>query len=332
MLLMEPASVARQPLSVMGGMLAAMRLNISLRARWGRRARRWGDEAIAELRADLDRLGYGWWPIPPRLKVALRHTYAAEVPWFVFILAATMLAYLAVAYFVIVLGLYRQHAPPWRWAAAWAITVTLLMKLCVKTRGAGLPFVRNLLTLECKATIRACSEAYGASHAQRAEKLSAVGTALRRLEGDVMRAHRRSGTVAFLSPRRRELKVHAGQVVAKLREAEATLGHDDHAAVLSEIAGLAATIAEQHVAGHIGSLLPKPALEGKQPVRDREVLRVAAAVVLIAGGVVGLASLGLADMATVAAGTAWAVLIMMALFGSNWARYLPILDLFKPGP
>ncbi|MFB8392982.1 hypothetical protein [Streptomyces yangpuensis] len=233
---------------------------------------------------------------------------------------------------VIVLGLYRQHDPPWRWVVAWAIAVTLLMKLCVKTRSAGLPFVRNMLTIECVATIRACSKAYGASHARRAEKLSAVGTALRRLEGDVMRAHRRSGTVAFLSPRRRELKAHAGQVVAVLRKAEAALDHGPHATVLGEIAGLAATIGEQHVTGHIGALLPRSALEGKQPVRDREVLRVAVAVVLIAGGAVGLAFLGLPDKAAVAAGAAWAVVIMMALFGSNWARYLPVLDLFKPGP
>ncbi|MFE7565554.1 hypothetical protein ACFU76_01105 [Streptomyces sp. NPDC057539] len=309
-----------------------MSLNISLRARWGRRARRWGDEAIAELRSDLDRLGYGWWPIPPRLRVALRHTSAAEVPWFIFVLAATAFAYIVVAYFVIGLLFYAEREPPWRWVVAWAISVTLLMKLCVKTRGAGLPFIRNLLTLECKATIRACSEAYGASHAQRAEKLSAVGTALRRLEGDVMRAHRRSGTVAFLSPRRRELRTHAGQVVAKLREVEAAFDYSPPAEVLSEIAGLAATIAEQHVVGHIGALLPKPLLEGKQPVRDREVLRVAAAVVLIAGGVVGMAFLGFPDMATVAVGMAWAVLVLMAFFGSNWARYMSILELFKPGP
>ncbi|AEN10991.1 MULTISPECIES: hypothetical protein [unclassified Streptomyces] len=126
--------------------------------------------------------------------------------------------------------------------------------------------------------------------------------------------------------------MHAGQVVAKLREAEAALDHSPHAEALSEIAGLAATIAEQHVDGHIGALLPKPLLEGKKPVRDREVLRVAIAVVLIAGGFVGLAFLGLPDMATVAAETAWAVLILMAFFGSNWARYLPVFELFKPGP
>ncbi|KOY58758.1 hypothetical protein ADK59_06995 [Streptomyces sp. XY332] len=128
------------------------------------------------------------------------------------------------------------------------------------------------------------------------------------------------------------MKSHAGQVVAKLRETEAALDHSLPAEVLCEIAGLAATIAEQHAAGRIGALLPKSALEGKEPVRDREMLRVAAAILTIAGGVVGLAFLGLPDMATVAAGTAWAILIMMALFGSNWARYLPILDLFKPGP
>ncbi len=309
-----------------------MSLNISLRARWGRRVRGWGDESVAELRVDLDRLGYGWWPIPPRMKVALRHASAADLPWFFFMLAAVMLVYVVVVYFVIVLGLYRGREPYWHWLAAWAILVTLLMKLCVKTRGAGLPFVRNQLTSACRATIRACAEAHGASRAQRPEKLFVVGTALRRLEGNVMRAHRRSGTVAFLSPRRRELKAHAGQVVAKLREAEAALDRSPQAEALSEIAGLVATIAEQYVDGCIGALLPKPLLEGKKPVRDLELLRVAAAVVLIAGGVVGLAFLGLPDVAMAAVGTAWSVLILMALFGSNWASHLPVFELFKTGP
>lgn len=159
-----------------------------------------------------------------------------------------------------------------------------------------------------------------------------MGTALRRLEGNVMRAHRRSGTVAFLSPRRRELKAHAGQVVAKLREAEAALDHSPQAEALSEIAGLVATIAEQYVDGCIGALLPKPLLEGRKPVRDRELLRVAAAVVLIAGGVVGLAFLGLPDIAMAAVGTALSVLILMALFGSNWASHLPRLRALQAGP
>ncbi|MYV52519.1 hypothetical protein GT042_08395 [Streptomyces sp. SID3212] len=128
------------------------------------------------------------------------------------------------------------------------------------------------------------------------------------------------------------MKAHAGQVVAKLREAEATLDHSPQAEALGEIAGLVATIAEQYVDGCIGALLPKPLLEGKKPVHDRELLRVAAAVVLIAGGVVGLAFLGLPDMAMAAVGTAWSVLILMALFGSNWASHLPVFELFKPGP
>lgn len=121
-------------------------------------------------------------------------------------------------------------------------------------------------------------------------------------------------------------------MVAKLREAEAALDHSPQAEALSEIAGLVATIAEQYVDGCIGALLPKPLLEGKKPVRDRELLRVAAAVVLISGGVVGLAFLGLPDVAMAALGTAWSVLILMALFGSNWASHVPDFELFKPGP
>ncbi|EHM25140.1 hypothetical protein SPW_6465 [Streptomyces sp. W007] len=121
-------------------------------------------------------------------------------------------------------------------------------------------------------------------------------------------------------------------MVAKLREAEAALDHSPQAEALSEIAGLVATIAEQYVDGCIGALLPKPLLEGRKPVRDRELLRVAAAVVLIAGGVVGLAFLGLPDIAMAAVGTAWSVLILMALFGGNWASHLPRLRSLQAGP
>ncbi|WP_145764352.1 hypothetical protein [Streptomyces brevispora] len=88
-----------------------MSLNISLSARWRRRALRWGDEAVAELRSDLDRLGYGWWPIPPRIRIALRHASAAEAPWFIFMLAVSTLAYVVVGYFVIVLVFYRDQDP-----------------------------------------------------------------------------------------------------------------------------------------------------------------------------------------------------------------------------
>lgn len=58
----------------------------------------------------------------------------------------------------------------------------------------------------------------------------------------------------------------------------------------------------------------------------------AVAALLIAGGVVGLSFLELPDVATAATATAWAVLVMLTVFGHSWARYLPILDLFKPGP
>lgn len=41
---------------------------------------------------------------------------------------------------------------------------------------------------------------------------------------------------------------------------------------------------------------------------------------LIAEGVVGLSLLGLPDVATAAAATGWAVLVMLMLFGRGWAR------------
>ncbi|MGY4389584.1 hypothetical protein [Streptomyces sp. TE12347] len=309
-----------------------MSLMDPLRTTWNRRLRRWGDEGVAEFRADLDRLGYGWWPIPPRLKLTLRQAYVSEVPRIFFALAGLMLVYSVMSCFVIMETLYKVRDPPWRWILAWVVWCVLLMKICAATKKYSLQWRRSQLTLACKATIHACSEAYIANHTQRADKLSAVEVSLRRLEGDVMRAYRRSGTLSYGSPRRRELKLHAGMVVAKLREAEAALDRGPHQPALDEIAGLVATIAEQNVAGHFGTLLPKAALEGRLPHRDPELYLIVAGVVLVAAGFVGLSFLPLPVLAVAALGIMWAVLVLISLFGSKWTRYIYIVDLFKPGP
>lgn len=294
--------------------------------------RRSTDVEMAKLRADLDRLGYDWWPLPARVRVALRRAYAGEAPAVVMFLSLIMLGYSVVTYFVLAAASDVSNRPVSHGAWVCVLSCPVLAWVCGRTWPYGRGFIRNLLPLQCKAVIHACADAHSAGHATQARKLRAVSASVRRLEADVMQAYARCGRVPPFSPRRRELKAHGGQVVAKLREAEAELDHGQLAVALGELAGLAATIAEQYAAGHIGALLPKAALEGRKPARDRELLRVAVAALLIAGGVVGLSFLELPDMAMAATATAWAVLVMLTVFGHSWARYLPILDLFKPGP
>ncbi|MEU2827485.1 hypothetical protein ABZ667_02265 [Streptomyces lavendulae] len=305
-----------------------MTLKAALRARRSTLLRRSTDLEMARLRADLDRLGYGWWPVPAGVRVALRRAHAGQAPWVVMLLAFLMLGYSVVMYFALAVASDISNRPVSKWAWVLAASYPVLAWVC----GRSWPYGRVFVRLECKAVIHACAEADAAGHATKAHKLREVSASLRRLEANVMQAYGRSGRVPPFSPRRRELRTHGGQVVAKLREAEAELDHGQLSVALGELAGLAATIAEQYAAGHIGALLPKTALEGRKPARDRELVHVAAAVLLIAGGVVGLSFLGLPDMATAAAATAWAVLIMLIVFGHSWTRYLPIFDLFKPGP
>ncbi|WKV72851.1 hypothetical protein AW27_015720 [Streptomyces sp. PCS3-D2] len=280
-----------------------MTLKGALRARRSRRLRRSTDLEMARLRADLDRLGYGWWPVPARVRVALRRAHAGQAPWVVMLLASLMLGYSVVMYFAMAVASDISNRPVSKWAWVFAASCPVLAWVCGRSWPYGRVFVRNLLTLECMAVIHACAEAYAAGHDTKAHKLREVSASLRRLEANVMQAYGRSGRVPPFSPRRRELRTHGGQVVAKLREAEAELDHGQLSVALGELAGLAATIAEQYAAGHIGALLPKTALEGRKPARDRELVHVAAAVLLIAGGVVGLSFLGLPDMATAAAAT-----------------------------
>ncbi|RNG34337.1 hypothetical protein EEJ42_05690 [Streptomyces botrytidirepellens] len=128
------------------------------------------------------------------------------------------------------------------------------------------------------------------------------------------------------------MRRHAGQVVAKLRTAEAGLHGDCPQHALEEVAGLVATIAEQYTRSKVATLLPVGSVADFEPVRDREPILVGVTVVTIAGGAVAVSLLDLPDVASGAVIVAVAVLMLLVLFGRRWHRYLPIADMFKPGP
>ncbi|MET9969350.1 hypothetical protein ABZZ80_26320 [Streptomyces sp. NPDC006356] len=138
--------------------------------------------------------------------------------------------------------------------------------------------------------------------------------------------------MSYFSPPNAELRRHAGQVVAKLRVAEAKLHGDHPQQALEELAGLVATIAEQYTSNKVGTLLPVESVPGLEPVRDREPILVGVTVVMIAGGAVAVSLLNLPDVASGAVIVAVAILVLLVLFGRRWHRYLPIADMFKPGP
>ncbi|NSC22849.1 hypothetical protein FM076_17395 [Streptomyces albus subsp. chlorinus] len=140
------------------------------------------------------------------------------------------------------------------------------------------------------------------------------------------------GTVPHFSPRRAELRRHAGQVVSRLRAAESQLDGSRPGCALEELAGLIITITENYAAGHVGALLPSASLMDIQPIRDRELLRVGGTVTLIAGAAVAVSLLGIPSVTAAVVISAVGVLGLLVFFGSQWHRYLPIAEFFKPGP
>ncbi|WP_336049816.1 hypothetical protein [Streptomyces sp. CA2R101] len=120
--------------------------------------------------------------------------------------------------------------------------------------------------------------------------------------------------------------------MARLRAAESRLDGGDQAQALEELAGLIVTITENYVAGHVGALLSPATLTTFEPVPDRELLRIGAAVTLIAGSAVVVSLLGLPDMPAAVMVAAVGILALLVLFGRHWHRYLPLAEFFKPSP
>ncbi|WP_104817972.1 hypothetical protein [Kitasatospora sp. MMS16-BH015] len=98
---------------------------------------------------------------------------------------------------------------------------------------------------------------------------------LRASERAVRQARFRRKTLPRLSHRQRALRDHAGRVVAALRAAEAGLDtYPDLARC--DLAAKLHSIAEAYVEGRLGALLPAPDLEGVEPQRTFETLRLGA--------------------------------------------------------
>ncbi|GAA2530249.1 hypothetical protein GCM10010398_14040 [Streptomyces fimbriatus] len=289
------------------------------------------DKQVADLRAALDRLGYDWWPIPLGFRVALRKHDAAGLGWFINLQAWVLIAWLFLSYEAAVLW-WPEELLHTRVTFTFLGVGMVLVVVARQTASSARATRRNRLAWLCADVIESCAEAHRRGGDRRHEALLEVSRDLRRLEGDVLTAYRRRGSVASFSPPNAKLRRHAGQVVAKLRTVEEKM-HGDHTQnALEELAGLVATIAEQYTSNKVATLLPVGSVADLEPVRDREPILVGVTVVVIAGGAVAVSLLNLPDIASGAVIVAMAVLVLLVLFGRRWHRYLPIIDMFKPGP
>ncbi|MGW6314294.1 hypothetical protein [Streptomyces sp. NPDC055099] len=300
--------------------------------RWRRnRVRRVADKQIADLRTSLDRLHFDWWPLPLAVRATLRQRVGTALWASLHVIAVaflidTVLVYLAGA-------VLSGNASPRPFAvAAFIVWAAFLSFIAGATREAYVRTRRCIVVMHCAEAIKACARAHRAGGSRRTEELRTVSASLRIVEECVQRAYLLRGTVARKSPRRGELRRHAGQVVAKLRAAESQLDTGAPGDALEELAGHMATIAEQYAAGHVGALLPAASLAGLSPVRDRELLRVGVTVVVIAGVAVSVSLLHLPELAAATVVSAAGILTLLVVFRQRWHHYLLVAEFFKPGP
>lgn len=179
--------------------------------------------------------------------------------------------------------------------------------------------------------VAACANAYGAGLSHEAAWLRRrVARELASVEEAVRRAHRTRGVLPARSHRRRELKVHAGKVAARLRAAEAALDVDGDAA-LPKLAGLLLKVAERYAEGRVGALLDPEDLENVTAVRDREPLRIATVVVLTVAGAMAVSLLSLPSAAEGPAIAGFGVLAVIVTYGRNARQALEVLTPFGGG-
>ncbi|MCX4581205.1 hypothetical protein OHB41_50565 [Streptomyces sp. NBC_01571] len=187
---------------------------------------------------------------------------------------------------------------------------------------------------ECAEAIYAAAAAANAGGNDRAAAMWKVSISMRSVERAVFRARRSHRTVArSRRSRHAVLRRHAERVVATLRAAENQLDGDRPTAALEHLSGLLLRIAASSAAGHTGKLLPDSLTEPHKDdhVRDTELLRIAAVVLLTLAAVGGVVVFKVPDIAAVSVIMGVAVLSSIALFGHGWTRMLKVIELVKPG-
>ncbi|WP_306334619.1 hypothetical protein [Streptomyces sp. KL118A] len=219
-------------------------------------------------------------------------------------------------------------------------TLALAVALVILIRSSGPPpptrtkHYKNvprqqLPIIVIKGAVSRCTETY-CGGTRRAPSARALAGAIRVTSRTVTRMHRTSQRLPAHSHRRRQLKRHAGLVVAALRQAEARIDIEGTAAV-PELARLLMKIADRYIQGRLGALLDEEELKELTPVRDWEPLRIAALAVLIAASAVAVSQVGVPEGARVSVIGACGVLASLLLFGRRVHRGLDLLTQIRGG-
>ncbi|MFE7439672.1 hypothetical protein ACFU7X_04305 [Streptomyces chartreusis] len=150
----------------------------------------------------------------------------------------------------------------------WVPVVWLLRR----TRAGGVA-VRHRLTVRTARAAVLCADTHEQPCAGRPSRLRKLDRQCRRIEGDLLRAHRTVGTIASSSPRHASARRHAAHVAGALRQDLVRLDSEPDRA-LRDIAQKLITIGEQYAQGHVSALLPDDVLRNAVPLSiTREALK-----------------------------------------------------------
>ncbi|MFD6044369.1 hypothetical protein ACFWG7_24070 [Streptomyces koyangensis] len=293
---------------------------------WRRRRSEFAVEQTDALRENLRTLGYSWIVLPFHLRVAVHGYYlwmhrAAFHSFCRFVLACGLALVIATLYH------YEQAPPGMSGVFFWFVLLPLF--------GIGLTEIapgrmrQYRLVGACAAAIGACATVRTTAGSERQRALRAVSVSNRSVERAVFRARRAQRTVARGRRfRQAALRQHAEKVVAVLQAAEVRLDANQDAA-LEELTGLLVRIAVSSAGGRLGAMLPD-SITVLKPVRSYELLRMAAAVVLFLGTIVGISVWEVPEIVAGTVITGMALVSAVVAFGSDWRRFVPFIELL-PG-
>ncbi|MCX5504900.1 hypothetical protein OG887_36855 [Streptomyces sp. NBC_00053] len=294
-----------------------------------RALRRWRSEFAVEqadiLQENLRTLGYSWIVLPFHLRAAVHGYYL----WMHRAAIHSFCRFALPCGLALVIALLRHYeqAPPGMSGVFFLLVLLPLFGIGLTENAPG-RMRQYRLVGACAAAIGACATVRTSAGSERRRALRAASVTIRSVERAVFRARRTQRTVARGRRfRQAALRQHAGKVVAVLRAAEVRLDANQDAA-LEELTGLLVRIAASSAGGRLGAMLPE-SITVLKPVRSYELLRMAAAVALFLGAIVGVSVWEVPDPAagTVIAGMG--LVSAVVAFGPDWRRFISMIELLR---
>ncbi|MFI6874935.1 hypothetical protein ACIBL6_16010 [Streptomyces sp. NPDC050400] len=178
---------------------------------------------------------------------------------------------------------------------------------------------RYRLPLTCAKAVQAIAKAHRSSGDRSIREYRQVCVHVRLVSRAIYRAQRTRGLLTWRSHRRKQLRRHAGQVVARLQQLEASIDVAPRAG-LRELAEAILMISERYSEGKLGALLDEDEVAGVKPVPDRPVVRFIATVVLLGAAGAGISWMGLPDVFAPYVIASCGLLILAVVYGDGPGR------------